>query len=254
MYCKITVENWEDFKSSISKLENFIFRGQIDDYNWELQPTLEREVEKQEIKPLDLYGMELSILKEFQQNAHLFLKDCPNICERLEWFSLLQHHGAPTRLLDFTLSPYIATFFAINNSSINGAVWAINKETLLKNTIEKNDNDKKIFEELENNKNYCIDDTLDEYARRLAEQFLHYDVDFSIKRGLGEILKNPNLVIGMDTQFSHERKVIQKGIFLLSTNLEDKFHEVLLDHLGIQNNEPQIVTFSNLFVKLTIIA
>jgi hypothetical protein len=44
----------------------------------------------------------------------------------LEWFALMQHHGAPTRLLDFTYSIYVAAYFAIETSDDDCAIWSIN--------------------------------------------------------------------------------------------------------------------------------
>ena len=37
----------------------------------------------------------------------------------------MQHHGAPTRLLDFTYSPYVASYFALENTRSDCAVWAV---------------------------------------------------------------------------------------------------------------------------------
>jgi hypothetical protein len=44
----------------------------------------------------------------------------------LESWMLMQHHYAPTRLLDWTLSPYVAAYFACrDNIKENGAVWIL---------------------------------------------------------------------------------------------------------------------------------
>jgi hypothetical protein len=48
----------------------------------------------------------------------------------LEYFSLLQHFGAPSRLLDFTKSPYIAAYFAFEQATKEPdevAIWVVNK-------------------------------------------------------------------------------------------------------------------------------
>ncbi len=33
-----------------------------------------------------------------------------------EWLALIQHFGGPTRLLDFTLSPFVAIFLALEKA------------------------------------------------------------------------------------------------------------------------------------------
>jgi len=42
----------------------------------------------------------------------------------------MQHHGAPTRLLDFSWSPYVAAFFALEAATRDSAVWAVNSGNL----------------------------------------------------------------------------------------------------------------------------
>src|SRR5262245_10531446 len=43
----------------------------------------------------------------------------------------MQHHGAPTRLLDFSWSPYVAAFFALSRADKPATVWALHPPALL---------------------------------------------------------------------------------------------------------------------------
>ena len=72
---------------------------------------------------------ELALIREFQRRAHHYLSDVPASGNWLEWLALMQHHGAPTRLLDWTYSLHVATHFAVSHSAREDAgdlaIWMI---------------------------------------------------------------------------------------------------------------------------------
>ena len=102
----------------------WIFRGQSD-ATWPLQPSLERLAGELGELPSTV---ELFIDAEFRRNAHHYGNDLPGPDDGLGWLALMRHHGAPTRLLDFSRSPYVAAFFATVDARPDrpSVIWAAN--------------------------------------------------------------------------------------------------------------------------------
>jgi hypothetical protein len=71
-------------------------------------------------------AQEERILRVFKRKAIHFLDHVPDPDDDFEWLALMQDHGAPTRLLDFSWSPYVAAFFALHNTTQEGVIWACN--------------------------------------------------------------------------------------------------------------------------------
>jgi len=113
-----------DFKDQGGKRSSlFIFRGQ--DLHGDLKTSIERAFEEFEIDGNDRPKREKQLIRSFQRKAPYHLKGIgvPAPDNTLEWLSLMQHHGAPTRLLDWTYSFYRALYNAISKSSRKDKLW-----------------------------------------------------------------------------------------------------------------------------------
>jgi hypothetical protein len=135
-YSVVQLNTWNDYKSFVDELsENWVFRGQAL-ADWGLQNAIERTDFIRLHKDI-----EANFLAEFQRGARNYLNRDQIPEHLIEWLALMQHHGAPTRLLDFTKSPFIAAYFAYEISDGKPgrfvSVWAINIHFLKMKAIEK---------------------------------------------------------------------------------------------------------------------
>jgi hypothetical protein len=131
------VTNIQDYVALIEKIKtisenkgnmtDLLFRGQNSDSP--LLPKLARLTLKGEIT-----NIEKLMLEEFKRGILPLSEFQPT--NNWDLLALAQHHGLPTRLLDWTYSALIALWFTVsrpaktdkNNIPLNGVVWILNAE------------------------------------------------------------------------------------------------------------------------------
>lgn len=125
------VDTWDGFLNLVSSdpYRHWAFRGQRD-AKWQVWSTVSRELRSRRVAPRYWTAQEHRLIWIFQRKASGFLETMPAVADTPHWMALMQHHGAPTRLVDFTWSPYVAAFFALESSVEDAAVWAINAPRL----------------------------------------------------------------------------------------------------------------------------
>ena len=118
------VSSWSAASEELTYFgETWLFRGQRD-AAWGLRCSLDRKR-----GTTDPVHAELSLKDAFSQRAHLYLPSAREPESMLEWCALIQHHGGPTRLIDFTRSAQVAAFFSLEEDSPADtcAVWGIDE-------------------------------------------------------------------------------------------------------------------------------
>jgi FRG domain len=123
-FCSVRVDSWDEAKALFGRLPgNWIFRGH-EDATWKLASSLERFAGS---KPRR--DVERRLMHFFRQRVGAYVDRVPD--NALELAALMQHHGAPTRLVDFTRSPYVASYFALKNEGgQTRQIWAVQARLL----------------------------------------------------------------------------------------------------------------------------
>lgn len=102
------IKRWKEFLDWTDSHSDsrWVFRG-LGDFDFSLMPTAGRKA-KYEL------AHELATLELFRRRAQEFGVN-PQL-HRLDALALAQHHGLPTRLLDWTTNPLVAAYFAVSSS------------------------------------------------------------------------------------------------------------------------------------------
>src|SRR5262245_38664721 len=120
------IDTLADFVSLVTKecrATGWIFRGQRD-AAWGLVPGLDRDKFRKAVEQTGRNTLEINLLYEFKRRARPHTVIEPR--SDWEWLALAQHHGLPTRMLDWTQSPLIALYFALEGQEkCRSSVWCI---------------------------------------------------------------------------------------------------------------------------------
>jgi len=210
MFYRIIINSWADalllIERMTDKVPDWAFRGQSDE-RWDLSTKFEREARK--YQSLDSYwfkNREHYVLQDFQRRAHHYVDKLPVPENYIEWLSLLQHYGGPTRLLDFTYSFYVSLFFAVETSTFDSVIWAVNINKLITQLSKIDDLDLKkagpSFGKIIKQNN--------ELAQNIIQN-----------------RKIKDIVYIVEPFQQHERISIQQGLFLFPGNIEMPFEHNL---------------------------
>ena len=203
-FASIRFDTWIEAFSCARKIDNWLFRGQSNS-DWNLQSTLERDISVNSGDTFMWNHCEQWMLRKFKGAAHHHIRHVPGEDDTIEWLALMQHHGAPTRLLDFTYSFAVSAYFAAKNAQSDFAIWAVNWLPLMKSVSERLG--------------------LSDSVAKSSIKF-HTKMHESANRYLRGEAKGA-LVFPVDPMRQNERSVSQQGLFLFPTDCARTFEQNL---------------------------
>lgn len=115
----VKLSSWEEFHRKVRSLKSergYVWRGQKkdEDNGWFLRSLFDREVQSK-----DQQDRAKKLKRHLENFMERMKKSYPNVLPRkdIDIWALGQHYGLKTHLLDWTLSPYIAAYFAFKEAN-----------------------------------------------------------------------------------------------------------------------------------------
>ena len=213
--------------------KEWLFRG-MHCSGWPLKTSLERTCETQGNNDLcKAANTEYLLYREFRRRYQNYRAGTPNPVG-IEWLSLMQHYGAPTRLLDFTYSFFIAVYFAMEKSceeSCPHAIWAVRSKWVKERGIQllrEGGKDVRYLENVQNEQEWELQQPFFESLLNLLSED---------EEPIGHSQEDPLCVFPVNAMRLNERSTIQQGVFLCPGKVTKPFEENLKSLEGFDNEE-----------------
>ena len=116
------VDRWEELVEREPGMYMFRGHGKAD---WHLVPSVGRMYEQVKDSYEGWSVVEAQLVSDFRKYSRQFVGQEPR--GWIEWLVMVQHHGLPTRLLDWTTNPLKGLFFAVDDPKHweeDGRLWA----------------------------------------------------------------------------------------------------------------------------------
>jgi len=212
------------------KNKRWCFRG-LSCTEYELETSLERAAEEFQVPYSERREIEKKLIREFKRRLHHYTSTIPIQEDTLEWLALMQHFGAPTRLLDWTYSFFVAAYFAMEKakSGVDCAIWAIDTSEIIY--------EDKLLEKLE----YKKSELIAEFNSSYQHQIIDDRRSFLQNKLVDHLLEAPKkLVHAVNPYRLNERLTIQQGLFLfpgdLGCSFMDNYNETI-------SSKPDLIKF-----------
>lgn len=162
----------------------------------------------------DYSNNEFEILEDFEQFYGAYSSTTISNC--WEFLALAQHYGLMTRLIDFSLNPFVALFFALHTKKVANEkyrVYALRKsmlKDLLKSGLTRYP--------VDNTPNLPFDTS---GCLTLLEQDQKSPFTNDIKDFLKQLANKPGLFY-LSPNYKNNRVLMQQGLFLMPKDLEEE--------------------------------
>jgi hypothetical protein len=189
------------YNAKIDRIRSpYIYRG-LSNFAYELKSSLNR-------LGGNYPSLEFHLLRNFKKYSHQ--PDAINNTD-WDWLALAQHHGLPTRLLDWTYSPYVALHFVtaeLDKFDRDGIIWALKYEAL----------------------GEYLPDKLNKELCRVGSNSFTSAMLSNVYRSLGELSNEKNaFTVAFESPSLDNRIVNQFAIFTFMSHAESMLDEWLED-------------------------